>query len=45
MKNAHAQATRPPTCAVPLRGLRPGTYACHLYVNGLLQASRRVVIE
>lgn len=45
MKNTYAQATRTPATVVPLRGLRPGTYVCHLYVDGLRQASRRVVIE
>ena len=33
------------TTAVPLVGLKPGTYACQLYVGGVWQSSQRVVIE
>ncbi len=33
------------TTAVSLVGLKPGTYACQLYVGGVLQSSQRVVIE
>ncbi|MFD2721235.1 T9SS type A sorting domain-containing protein [Hymenobacter monticola] len=33
------------TGQVSLRGLRPGTYACHVYVGGALHTTRRLVVE